>query len=125
MRSKRSFFDARIYKNTLSRLWPGGLVCAAAWVYVLIRDVGKQNVIYALPEDRAVLLLRQILTSGSFVCLSASVVAAAAVYFWLFSTRSTAFYTSLPLRRETVFLSDISWRPRGTRPRPAASPCPL
>ena len=108
MRSKRSFFDARIYKNTLSRLWPGGLVCAAAWVYVLIRDVGRQNLIYVSPEDRTVLLLRQILTSGSFVCLSASVVTAAAVYFWLFSTRSTAFYTSLPLRRETVFLSDMA-----------------
>ena len=108
MRSKISFFDARIYKNTLSRFWLGGIGYAAVWAYLLFRDVPRESWWYGLPEERAVHLLRMCLNSGSIACLAASAVTAAAVYSWLFGARSAAFFSALPLRRETIFLSDMA-----------------
>lgn len=108
MQSKRSFFDARIYKNTLSRFWLAGLAYAAVWAFLFFRDVPRESWWYGVPEDKAVYLLRLCLNNGSLACMIASVAAAAVVYNWLFNTRAAAFFTALPLRRETVFLSDMA-----------------
>lgn len=108
MRSKRSFFDVRIFKNTLSRFWLAGMAYAAVWVFLFFRDVPRESWRYGMPEEKAVHLIRLCLNSGSYACMFASVGIAALVYYWLFSTRSAAFFTALPLRRDTVFLSDMA-----------------
>ena len=107
MQSKTRFFDGRIYRSTLSRFWLTGIGYAVLWVYMIFtgcRDA-VQGYYY---EEAGVHLLRLGLRGGAITCLVAGVTMAGLVYGWLFNIRDTAFAAGLPVRRETVFLSDMA-----------------
>ena len=106
MQSRTSFFDSRIYRNVLSRFWLIGLGCALLWAFTIFSGMGHSS--YYMEESASVQLLRVGVRGGAVICMLTAAVMAAAVYGWMFSTGSTAFTAALPLRRETVFVSDMA-----------------
>ncbi len=106
MQSRTSFFDSRIYRNVLSRFWLIGLGCALLWAFTIFSGMGRSS--YYMEEETAIQLLRVGVRGGAVICMLTCAVVAAAVYGWMFSTGSTAFTAALPLRRETVFVSDMA-----------------
>ena len=106
MQSRTSFFDSRIYRNALSRFWLMGLGCTMLWAFTIFSGVDMNNIY--VNETAGVQLLRTGVRSGSLLCMGTGVAVAAAVYGWMFFTGSTAFTTALPIRRETVFISDMA-----------------
>ena len=106
MQSRTSFFDSRIYRNALSRFWLIGLGCALLWAFTIFSGMGRSS--YYMEESASVQLLRVGVRGGAVICMLTAAVVAAAVYGWMFSTAGTAFTAALPLRRETVFVSDMA-----------------
>jgi len=106
MRSRTSFFNATVYRSTLSRYWLLGLAYAAAWTFRLLQRVSA----FTGWTETALLQVVQLSSMAlqSMLPFLGCVILAMAVYGWLFRTRSTAFVASLPVRREAVFLSNMA-----------------
>ena len=110
MPSKTSFFNGKVYRHTLSRFWLLSLAYPAVLVYQLLQSTSAGRFGYVLMSsargDSLVRVVSQALTSSTSLVACAGV--AMAVYGWMYRTRSVAFVTALPLRREEVFLSNMA-----------------
>ena len=109
MRSRTSFFDWTLYKNTLRRRWLLGLGYAAALIFRLMTraNMGTNPYRYAniyYPERIGGLLSEGL---NSILPMLFAVAMVMAAVGWLYRSRSCAFTAALPVRRETVFVSDL------------------
>ena len=107
MRSKSSFFDKAVYGSVLCRNWFISVGYAVVMAYRLMQYVSRGNWQYRLDSGLA-LLLRTALSQCVIVCAAGAAVTAMLVYRWLFFPRYTAFVSALPIRRETVFFSQMA-----------------
>lgn len=108
MTSKTSFFDAVIFRRDIRRMAP-------LWaVYLLIGVLAMPVSIYetyrlAAYDSLAYDVARHIVTGSTFMFTVGNFVygaiAAWIAYFYLFRPRSANFYSALPVRRETLFLT--------------------
>ena len=103
VRSKTSFFNSGIAKNMLRRYWP---VWAGYFAFILL--VFSMTVVNLRGYDYTNYSYR-ILASGRGLAIYGSffiaVLAAMVVFSFLYSTRSCGMMTSLPVKRETVFMT--------------------
>ncbi len=114
MKSKTSFFNKTIFFKNLTRFWPIWALYLVIWIFimpVLLSNELRWGFTDAMNIDYTILELANI---GGLLCgVSFSVLAAAAVYSYMFSARSTSFFSSLPIRREGLFItsyfSGIAW----------------
>lgn len=107
MRSGTSFFNVTIYKKNLQRYWPvwvtyliSLLLSLTVPIYNYIRRRGSESFEY-LSED----ILRHIDTFGVIFVAGFAILAAMAVYSYLYNARSASFYHALPVKREGLFLT--------------------
>ena len=103
MKSKISFFNAGLFRSTLRRLWPLWTIHFAGWllflpVLTLMNNLGPNkstNFIFAICESAVF--------ASSVVAFIMAILAAMAVFSFMYSSRSTGLIASLPVRREAIF----------------------
>jgi len=108
MRSRTSFFNKTVFCKTIQRFWPLWLSHAALWFLLLplelINRFGRDNVVELRVKAD---ILSAAVEYSSVVAFIFAILAAMAVFGWLYQSRSMGFMAALPVRRETMFLS--SW----------------
>lgn len=103
MKSKISFFNAGLFKSTLRRFWPLWTIHFAGWllflpVLTLMNNLGPNkstDFIFAICESAVF--------ASSVVAFIMAILAAMAVFSFMYSSRSTGLIASLPVRREAIF----------------------
>ena len=103
MKSKISFFNAGLFKSTLRRFWPLWTIHFAGWllflpVLTLMNNFGPNrstDFIFAICESAVF--------ASSVVAFIMAILAAMAVFSFMYSSRSTGLIASLPVRREAIF----------------------
>lgn len=110
MTSKASFFDRAICRRSVRRTAPAWLLYTIYMLMLPIRLYSYCQRQSVYEEGFSAQLVRSIL---SLAPLNASIVAfvfggllAWALFHWLFRPASANFYASLPVRRETLFLTN-------------------
>lgn len=104
MRSKTSCFNMGLCKSLLKRFWPLWL----AWLCLLLVQLPMKISSYAGSEWYRLEIIRHILTAGISAAkygVAASVLSVMAVFSHLYSKRDCGLINSLPLRRETTFIT--------------------
>lgn len=103
MKSKISFFNAGLFRSTLRRFWPLWTIHFAGWllflpVLTLMNNLGPNrstNFIFAICENAVF--------ASSVVAFIMAILAAMAVFSFMYNSRSTGLIASLPVRREAIF----------------------
>lgn len=103
MKSKISFFNAGLFRSTLRRFWPLWTIHFAGWllflpVLTLMNNLGPNkstDFIFAICESAVF--------ASSVVAFIMAILAAMAVFSFMYSSRSTGLIASLPVRREAIF----------------------
>ena len=104
MKSKTSLFNWSISKNLLKRYWPMWLAYLVLMIVVLPVDVAQYNN-YAYIYNES-LEVRALDSAFEFwIPALVSVVVAMAMYGYLYQSRSCGMMTSLPVKRETMFVT--------------------
>ena len=106
MRSKSSFFNGTVYRSALRQQWYIAPAYAVVITYRLMVSLNVNWQYYS--GSRLVALLRTTLGQCPVVCAGASVLTAMLIFRWLFNTRHAAFVSAMPIRRESVFLSQTA-----------------
>ncbi|MGI5976794.1 MAG: hypothetical protein ACOX68_03760 [Candidatus Limivicinus sp.] len=110
MKSRKSFFNRALCLNYLRRCWPLWLVYFAVLVFMLPASLPgvMKNWSDSAPELIRQSVSRYVLGCASGVAVVsfiAGVAAAAAVFGFLYKSKSCSMICSLPLRRECVFFT--------------------
>ena len=112
MRSGTSFFNPTLFRKALTRCWPVWAISLVTWLLALpVRGLmalrkdlelgsGSGNL-----ETFAERLSNSTAEASVLFALALGVIAAMAMYSYLYSTRSANFMGALPVRREGVFFS--------------------
>ena len=103
MKSKISFFNAGLFKSTLRRFWPLWTIHFAGWllflpVLTLMNNFGPNrstDFIFAICESAVF--------ASPIIAFIMAILAAMAVFSFMYSSRSTGLIASLPVRREAIF----------------------
>lgn len=113
MKSATSFFNTALLKKNLLRFWPLWAVYGLIWVYILplncllvqqrnwgaSTDVTKKVMDFALD-------IPDTLQGGIIMAAGFGILAAMAMFSYLFNNRSACMIHSLPTRREGLFLTN-------------------
>jgi ABC-2 type transport system permease protein len=107
MISRISCFNRAIFRRSLRRTAPLWVVYLIFWVIALPLQllIGFSRVRYEVSDLQSAILTAAQMGS-SFVCFLYGAACAWLIFYWLFRSRSAYFYASLPVRRETVFVTD-------------------
>lgn len=107
MRSGKSFFNLTLYKKDLTRFWPVWVLYLVIWMFILPFNLILTD--YANPSLR--FSQKQVLDSipqaGLALAVIFSLMAAMAVWSYLYNNRSTCLMHTLPMRREGLFLTNF------------------
>lgn len=103
MKSKISFFNAGLFRSTLRRFWPLWTIHFAGWllflpVLTLMNNLGPNkstDFIFAICESAVF--------ASPIIAFIMAILAAMAVFSFMYSSRSTGLIASLPVRREAIF----------------------
>lgn len=103
MKSKISFFNAGLFRSTLRRFWPLWTIHFAGWllflpVLTLMNNFGPNrstDFIFAICESAVF--------ASPIIAFIMAILAAMAVFSFMYSSRSIGLIASLPVRREAIF----------------------
>lgn len=105
MKSKISFFNAGLFKSTLRRFWPLWTIHFAGWLLFLPVLTLMNN----LGPNKSTKFIFTICESAVFaspiIAFIMAILAAMAVFSFMYNSRSTGLIASLPVRREAIFCS--------------------
>lgn len=103
MKSKISFFNAGLFRSTLRRFWPLWTIHFAGWLLFLPVLTLMNN----LGPNKSTKFIFTICESAVFaspiIAFIMAILAAMAVFNFMYSSRSTGLIASLPVRREAIF----------------------
>ena len=112
MASGTSCFNSALYRKTLGRFWPLWTLWGVLWLLLLpLNQLSRYFDWAARGETATSGLVRNfadipgVLTVGVWLAALVGVLAAMAVFSYLYSARSACMMHALPLRREGLFLS--------------------
>lgn len=109
MRSRTSFFNMTVFGKTVQRFWPLWLSHGALWFLLLPMELINR---FARFDGRELRIKADILTAATdysgVVAFLFAILAAMAVFGWLYNNRSVGFMAALPVRRESMFLSSYA-----------------
>ncbi len=104
MRSRTSCFNSAVIRKTISRFWPLWAVYAVVWLMLLPLSVlntiqrGQTAIL-----DNTLLSMAQV--ASPIMAFIFALLGVMAGFHWLYNSKSAGFYTTLPVRRESMFLS--------------------
>ncbi len=105
MQSRTSYFNSAIFLNTLKRFWPVWLGYFGAWMLILPVSLFSR----LMYNTEFISVKRQILNAGTqpgvVMALIFGVLAAMAVWSFVYNSRSMSGIACLPVKREGVFFS--------------------
>ena len=101
MKSKTSLFSPGLSRSILSRFWPLWLIYLGV-LLVQLPVTASEYLSYGTYMDNRILSLAM---NVAGYAMAASVLSVMAVFSYLYSKRSCSLINSLPLRRETVFVT--------------------
>ena len=104
MKSKISCFDAGIARNLARRFWPLWAVYFAAMVVAFPLGLTSVN-IYSYAQANARVL--ECALQSVRVAIPAGAAMAMAMFSYMYSSRSVGMICSLPLRRETMYMTAL------------------
>jgi len=114
MRSVTSYFNPTLYKKNLARFWPLWTAWTVLWAFILplallnstrYRDMTVQEDVYRLYRDCLNFngdIGEMLIAFGAVYC----VFIVMAVFGYLYNHRSAAAIHALPMRRETLFVTN-------------------
>ena len=106
MRSKISFFNKTIFCKTMTRFWPLWVIYLYIWAFILpfsmLSDTQSR---WFSPLDLKYDVLNAATSPSILMGLVFAILAAIAVWSFLYSNRSASGTACLPVRREELFLS--------------------
>ena len=115
MAFRTSYFNPTLYKKTLHRFWPLWAAYTVIWLFAIPLNLLNQyfdakrwvTSIYDAQETMADVCdsLLRALGEGVWISAGVGLVAAMAVFGYLYNNRSAAMMHALPLRREELFLT--------------------
>ncbi len=105
MRSVKSYFNATLFKKNLTRFWPVWGLYLLIWLFVLPISLFLDDYVTDRFAYRTV--LEYIGEVGLPLAVVFSLLAAVAVWSYLFNNRSTCLMHTLPIRREGMFLTNF------------------
>ncbi|MGE4275893.1 MAG: hypothetical protein AB7E30_01800 [Lawsonibacter sp.] len=118
MRSGTSYFNSTLYRKSMGRFWPFWALYGLIWLFALPLNLINQYFDcirggMAVSKAQAQLLelardIPKFLTLGVSLSLVSGVLCAMAVFGYLYNSRSSCMMHALPLRRETLFLTQYS-----------------
>ena len=106
MKSKISLFNAGVSKNLLRRCWPLWTSYLAMLIFALPLNI--YNGRYYLDGIYTVDLNADVLNSGMvmlYLSMAVGLLAAMAMFSYLYNSRSCGMMAALPVRRETMFVT--------------------
>ena len=116
MRSATSFFNSTIYRKTMARYWPLWALYGVVWLFAVPLNLMNdyfQSIRWGwtVSEAQEQLLERAVelpgcLELGLFLSLVCGVLAAMAVFGYLYNNRAACTIHALPVRREALFWSN-------------------
>lgn len=107
MRLRTSWFNGALFKKNCTRFWPIWAGYALLWIFLmpmqLLSQLRQEDTISSYFADVSVLRY-----FGAIVpaVLIAAILAAMAVFSYLYNSRSTGMLHTLPVRREELFLTN-------------------
>ncbi len=105
MQSRTSYFNKAIFLNTLKRFWPLWFVYLAIWLIVLpaVQAVNyyDHSSVYSIYRD----VLDTAQYGGIIIGMGYSILAAMAVWSFMYNSKTMSGVACLPVRREGVFFS--------------------
>ena len=111
MRSRTSFFNPTLFWKNVARFWPLWALYGVIWLAVLplkgLNDLRQGRWDYGSGTDLG--FHRDLLESapgGIFLAVLFGVLAAMALFSYLYQGRSACMFHSLPIRREGLFLTN-------------------
>ena len=106
MQSRTSYFNKAIFLNSLRRVWPLWLAYLAVWGIILPGvEMANIHVWGQSVFSRARDLLELCKGAGVIVGMAYGILAAMAVWSFLYNSKTMSGIASLPVKREGVFLS--------------------
>lgn len=112
MKSATSFFEPALLKKDLTRFWPIWALYTLVWTYALpVRCLMQQqeswrgDTALARVERFAAAVPDLLLDLGIFLAFTFGILAAMAMFSYLYNTRSACMIHALPVRREGLFLT--------------------
>lgn len=114
MTSRISYFDGAIFRRSLKKTLPLWLFYLLVWMALLPTNLLNFNydpARYTVPTLSGKLcreILNFTLGGATFSAFLIGLAAAWLLFSWLFSTTKTYFYASLPIRRETLFVTNYA-----------------
>ncbi len=115
MKSGTSFFNSTLFKKNLTRYWPVWALYALVWIYALpvrcITVVSRnQSWMGETPIKQVQTFANEIPNLlegfGTFMAFTFGVLAAMAMFSYLYNNRAAGMIHSLPVRREGLFLTN-------------------
>ena len=107
MRSGKSFFNATLYKKNLTRFWPVWSLYLVIWMFVLPFDLILSTYSNPLLRFSQKQVLDSIVVAGIVLSVAFALLAAVAVWSYLYNNRATGLMHALPIRREGLFLTNF------------------
>lgn len=110
MRSERSFFNKTLFLKNITRFWPIWVIYMLIWFFTLSMNIGMKLSSDSYNYDQYNLLTYQPVYLGHSVGLTItaifSILTAMALFSYLFFTKSANAVHSLPIRRESLFITN-------------------
>ena len=114
MRSVTSCFNSILYRKTMARFWPMWALYSVLWLFIcplLLLNEYFDTLRYSTLEGAQTALTRmarelpEMLQPGVWLSCLAGVLAAMAVFGYLYNNRSAAMIHGLPMRRDALFFT--------------------
>ena len=113
MTSKTSYFDAAIFKRSLRKTMPLWICYFLLWLFLLPGILLSYDYTQAAARTQQSLpesvfnLIMPFSTVGLLLSAVIGLLAAWLLFSWLFRASTSNFYAALPIRRETLFFSNL------------------
>ena len=105
MRSAKSWFNWTLFQKNMTRFWPIWGLYLVIWLFMLPVNLILDN--YSAIFFAQGIVMRTIILPGLPMSVVFSLLAACAVWSYLYNNRSTCLMHTLPIRREGLFLTNL------------------
>ena len=111
MQSRTSFFNRALFRKTMSRFWPLWALpsfIGALFPLAILTRILQEPAHFSIDPLETTLFCYQLIDYGlPIISLCYAILVAAAVWSYLFNNRSVGLMHTLPLRRETLFVTNF------------------
>ncbi len=105
MRSAKSWFNWTLFQKNMTRFWPIWGLYLVIWLFILPVNLILDN--YSAIFFAQGIVMRTIILPGLPMSVVFSLLAACAVWSYLYNNRSACLMHTLPIRREGLFLTNL------------------